>query len=99
MPGIDRSGPTGMGSMTGRGLGLCNGQNAEDRTTMPGGFGRGGGRGCRRAGGFGQGAGRRRGAMGDGKVLGASENKDQLKARRERLRQSLAEVDRLLDDE
>ena len=51
MPGQDQTGPAGMGSMTGRGAGICA------RNNQPGyagnyGFGRGGGRG------FGHGMGR-----------------------------------------
>ena len=43
MPGQDQTGPAGMGSMTGRGAGICAGNN------QPGyGFGRGGGRGAGR---------------------------------------------------
>jgi len=53
MPGRDGTGPRGLGSMTGRGLGYCTGVNAP----MVGfGYGRGFGRGYGR--GFGLGAGR-----------------------------------------
>ncbi len=45
MPGGDRTGPLGMGPMTGRGAGLCNSYRA-DSGFYPGGFGRG--RGFRR---------------------------------------------------
>jgi len=51
MPGQDQTGPAGMGSMTGRGAGICatgQGNNAGS------GFGLGRGRGC----GFGRGMGR-----------------------------------------
>lgn len=50
MPGRDRTGPLGQGEMTGRGLGLCNGEN----TNLYGsGLGRGLGRGIRRGAGMG----------------------------------------------
>lgn len=41
MPGRNGTGPMGQGSMTGRGLGVCNGVNAV-------GYGAGAGFGCRR---------------------------------------------------
>lgn len=52
MPGIDRSGPMGMGAMTGRGLGFCSGNDRvpEDRGSRRGIFGMGSGRGRGRAG-------------------------------------------------
>lgn len=49
MPGFDRTGPEGKGSMTGRGMGPCN-------PNAPKGFGRGRGRGLGR--GIGRGFGR-----------------------------------------
>lgn len=52
MPGGDRTGPMGMGPMTGRAAGFCAGYAAPGYTTPAayggGGFGRGGGRGRRR---------------------------------------------------
>lgn len=46
MPGGDRTGPAGRGSMTGRGLGYCAGYSAPGFTRGYGmGLGRGGGRG------------------------------------------------------
>lgn len=61
MPRGDRTGPAGMGPMTGRGAGYCSGSNAPGFTSpMPGfGFGRGFGRGWGR--GLGRGAGMGRG--------------------------------------
>ncbi len=50
MPGGDRTGPGGMGPLTGRGMGNCAG-------ARPAGYGRGVGRGMGR-GGFGRGMGR-----------------------------------------
>ena len=57
MPGRDGTGPMGRGSMTGRGLGLCGGANAD---RFGAGFGQGLGLGCRgsRGRGFGRGLGR-----------------------------------------
>ncbi|MDD2558933.1 MAG: DUF5320 domain-containing protein [Desulfuromonadaceae bacterium] len=47
MPRGDRSGPNGQGSKTGRGAGLCAGNNEPGCTTVGGhGGGRGGGRGA-----------------------------------------------------
>lgn len=46
MPGGDRTGPRGLGSMTGRGLGYCAGYDTPGYTKGPGmGLGRGWGRG------------------------------------------------------
>lgn len=68
MPRGDRTGPGGMGSRTGRGLGYCSGANAPGfANPAPGfGMGRGGGagRGMGRGGGFGRGGGRGRGFWG-----------------------------------
>lgn len=55
MPGRDKTGPAGMGPMTGRGLGDCGGSRVYRRGGRSGrgfGFGRGYGRGCER--GFGR---------------------------------------------
>ncbi len=57
MPGGDRTGPMGMGPMTGRGAGFCAGMNQPGALTP--GFGRGLGFGRGR--GFGRGFGRGRG--------------------------------------
>jgi Family of unknown function (DUF5320) len=58
MPRGDRSGPNGMGSMTGRGSGFCNGFNAPGYMNSGAGFGRGRGRGRGIGGGqYGYGAG------------------------------------------
>jgi len=51
MPGGDRTGPAGMGPMTGRAAGLCAGNAAPGSVTSPGG---------RRFGGQGRGGGHRR---------------------------------------
>jgi len=64
MPGLDRTGPMGAGSMTGGGRGLC-GPGGLSRPSASGGFrmggGRGFGRGMRRGRGFGRGLGYGRG--------------------------------------
>jgi len=44
MPGFDRSGPYGAGSMTGGGRGLCNPANVNRGTQVAAGFGSGFGR-------------------------------------------------------
>lgn len=41
MPGGDRTGPSGQGPMTGRGLGYCAGNDMAGYEERPGGFGRG----------------------------------------------------------
>lgn len=58
MPGGDRTGPRGLGSMTGRGLGYCAGYDLPGYTK---GFGMGLGRGWGRARGVGRGVGYGRG--------------------------------------
>ena len=52
MPGGDRTGPSGMGPMTGRGAGFCGGWNRPGWSNRFGGWG-GGFFGGRRGGGFG----------------------------------------------
>ncbi|TKJ18759.1 MAG: hypothetical protein CEE43_17330 [Promethearchaeota archaeon Loki_b32] len=66
MPGGDRTGPRGLGSMTGRGLGYCAGYDAPGYTIGPGmglgrGWGRGWGVGYGRGFGYGRGVGYGRG--------------------------------------
>ena len=104
MPGLDRSGPEGKGSRTGRGQGQCNLETGSDQAADQAlGFGRGMGR--RR--GF-QGAGRC-GAMGrrggffqsnsvnqTGRVTQASEQ-ESLKSTVEDLQRSLAEIQARLE--
>lgn len=60
MPGGDRTGPEGMGLMTGRAAGFCAGQEVAGWTTAPGFFARGAG------GGFGGGPRSGRRGSGDG---------------------------------
>ena len=64
MPGYDRSGPMGMGPMTGRRMGRCSRRNTADADygqdmSMGMGMGRGMGRGPGRGRGLGRGFGRR----------------------------------------
>ena len=54
MPGLDKTGPEGKGSRTGRGMGKCNSEN--DSGVRP--FGRGAGRGRKLTGRGGRGQGR-----------------------------------------
>ena len=64
MPGLDRTGPQGMGSMTGRGMGLCGSRGGAPTSGQvpPGGFGwQGWGRGFGGGRGFGRGMGWGRG--------------------------------------
>ena len=76
MPGLDRTGPMGQGSRTGRGLGVCSGGTAN--------AGRGLGLGLRRGFGAGRGLGR---GLGRGRGLGpanwaaADVSRDDLAAR------------------
>ena len=44
MPGGDRTGPEGLGPMTGRAAGFCAGSSARGNMSAAGGRGRGGGR-------------------------------------------------------
>ena len=57
MPSGDRTGPSGRGPRTGRGLGFCTG-NKTPGYTQPRRYGRGFGQGFGRGGGFGRGYGR-----------------------------------------
>lgn len=67
MPGGDRTGPMGMGPMTGRAAGYCSGYSLPGyMNPVPGrGFGRGWGRGLGRGRGWGRGFGFRGSAFGD----------------------------------
>ena len=98
MPGLDRSGPVGMGPMTGRGAGQCNRQS-EDNARMTSDFGRGAGRVCHRPGGFGRVKGRGSGGGHFGrKGFNVADDRELLKLRRERLRRSLEEVESQLGE-
>ena len=90
MPGRDGTGPMGRGTMSGRGLGVCNGANT-------GGYGFGFGRGSGRGLGLGAGFGCRRGfggvftgeavALSDKEIL--SNQKELLQKRLELVRKQL----------
>ncbi|MFH0759595.1 MAG: DUF5320 domain-containing protein [Bacteroidota bacterium] len=58
MPGGDRTGPSGEGPITGRGLGYCRGNDDPGISSSPWNPGRGFGRGFQRGPGFGRGRGR-----------------------------------------
>lgn len=97
MPRRDGTGPMGMGSMTGRGLGVCAGVNAPV-------YGGGLGRGCGRA--FGRGFVRGRGfGYGRGFGFGADANyyynqpdsKEALQAQKEQLKAALDAVEKRLE--
>lgn len=54
MPNLNKTGPMGKGSMTGRGMGICNrNTDADTNVNIVNGIGRGMGRGRRRGNGFG----------------------------------------------
>ncbi len=67
MPRNDRTGPMGLGSKTGRGLGLCN---TKDNKTLDNTFGRGFGRGR----GLGQGNGRGLGRLSVGQSTNTADS-------------------------
>ena len=108
MPGRDRTGPMGQGTMTGRGAGLCAGQASTGRSGGFGGrgFGRGrgggggggrggGGRGYGQGGGFGRGRGWRGffGLQDGGDDTARLETEaDKLRAQVEQLERRLAEL-------
>jgi hypothetical protein len=71
MPGFDRTGPMGAGSMTGGGRGLC-GLGGFSRLSAPRGFRMGGGRGFGRGMGRGRGSGR---GLGYGRGFGSMESR------------------------
>ncbi len=95
MPGRDGSGPIGVGSMTGRGLGSCT---ELDTGRYGSGFGRGFGRGSAYRCGFGPGFGR---GFGRGVVWNQPSPKMQkelLQEQRELLKKRLSAIDEELDE-
>jgi hypothetical protein len=58
MPGRDKTGPEGMGPLTGRQMGLCVGDDRLASSNLGRGYGRGYGRGFGRGFGYGRGLGR-----------------------------------------
>ncbi|PKL24977.1 MAG: hypothetical protein CVV47_06740 [Spirochaetae bacterium HGW-Spirochaetae-3] len=99
MPGMNRTGPTGAGPMTGRGLGACG-------ASARGGYGRGAcrGNGTGRGAGFGNGRGQSVGpgrelgwfSVGNGDSEGAAGINVALEARAKFLRAELARTEALL---
>jgi uncharacterized protein DUF5320 len=98
MPGGDKTGPSGMGPMTGRGVGFCAGSNAPGY--MNSGFGRGRGMGG------GGGRGRRNQFLATGQpgwmrsnpaVPVADTQKDALQDQLESLQNQLSEIQEKLD--
>ena len=69
MPRGDRTGPAGMGPMTGRGMGYCTGYDAPGYASPAPGFGRGRGRGWWGAGPGGHWAGQDRPHPGESQIL------------------------------
>ncbi len=104
MPRGDRTGPNGLGSKTGRGAGLCAGNNEPGCATVGG---RGAGKGCKTGGrglgrGLNQGAGRglnqgeRRG-MGSNTSTASSSNLD-LSKKAQDLEAQIAEIKQQLNE-
>ena len=110
MPRGDRTGPAGMGPMTGRAAGFCAGYNVPGFSNP--GFGAGMGRGFGRGfgGGFGRGFGRGRGmGMGYGAAYGypqyapaqpitPAEEVEMLKRDAQEMRDSLAAIDKRVEE-
>ena len=88
MPRRDGTGPMGMGAMTGKGLGVCTGENAPV-------YGRGFKRGCGR--GFGRGNGRGLG-LGANANWSQTDSKQRLQERKEQLMTMLDAVNKRLEN-
>ena len=110
MPGFDRTGPTGAGSMTGGARGLCNPANAGYNPRFTEGFSYGRGLGLRRGfrGGFGPNRGLGRGfgggyewyppAAGPAYPAGASDEIDMLKADANYMQKSLEAINKRIEE-
>ena len=107
MPAGDRSGPRGLGPMTGRGMGYCRDHVEPDYANpragrgfgMGWGGGRGGGFGFGRGGGWGRGFGRGRGwGLGFGYYPQSAAYADEafLRAESTRLKQQIDEIEKRL---
>ncbi len=97
MPRRDKTGPMGLGSMTGRGFGPCAGNNADERG-IGFGMGRGLGRGRRSGRGFGRGGGR---GFGFGYGMNretARSQKEKLNDRKSFLQRQLEAIEKQLED-
>lgn len=98
MPAGDRTGPNGMGAMTGRGAGMCTGfatpgyMNAGQVAGPGRGLGRGRGFGCGQGFGFGRGQGFGRVVNMNAPVPAATPTLDVLKAQSEQLEAQLQSV-------
>ncbi|MCK5379769.1 MAG: DUF5320 domain-containing protein [Acidobacteria bacterium] len=92
MPGRNRTGPLGQGTMTGRGLGDCRGTAAHDEAPAFG-RGRGMGRGRGRGRGMGRGLGRGFGAQGAVDVP-VGRNQEELEREIEELKSRLEAVEK-----
>ena len=110
MPGFDRTGPTGAGSMTGGARGLCNPANAGYNPRFTEGFSYGRGLGLRRGfrGGFGPDRGLGRGfgrgygwyppAAGPAYPADASDEIDMLKADADYMQKSLDAINKRIEE-
>ncbi|MFP4620034.1 MAG: DUF5320 domain-containing protein [Bacteroidales bacterium] len=99
MPGGDRKGPTGAGPMTGRAMGYCAGYSVPGYANAA----PGGGRGMARRFGFGRGGGFRRrfyhpDPMMEDLAPTREEELSGLKTQAERLRRTLDEVQKRIDE-
>jgi len=101
MPGFDRTGPQGLGPMTGGARGLCNPRASGYGSQFAGGFGYGRGFGMGR--GYGRGFGRGMG-MGYGPGYGprypleAADETAQLKAEADYMKKSLDAINKRLEE-
>ncbi|MBC2695862.1 MAG: DUF5320 domain-containing protein [Desulfobacteraceae bacterium] len=106
MPGFDRTGPMGAGSMTGGARGLCNSANAEYNPRFTEGFSYGRGLGLRRGfrGGFGPDRGLGRGygwyppAVGPAYPARASDEIDMLQADANYMQKSLDAINKRIGE-
>ena len=110
MPGFDRTGPMGVGPMTGGARGRCNPITAETIPAFAGGYGYGRGLALRRGfrGGYGPGRGRGRGygrgfgwyppALGPAYSMDAASELDMLKTDAEYMQKSLNAINKRIDE-
>ncbi|MCF8335726.1 MAG: DUF5320 domain-containing protein [Bacteroidales bacterium] len=99
MPGGDKTGPAGAGPMTGRAMGYCAGYSVPGYANMAPGMGRG----MARRFGFGRGGGFRRRFYHPGEVMEdlaptREEELQSLKTQAERLKRTLDDVQRRIDE-
>ena len=103
MPGFDRTGPQGLGAMTGGARGLCNPRAASYGSQFAGGFGYGRGFGMGR--GYGRGFGRGMGmgygygpGYGPGYPLEPADETAQLKAEADYMKRSLDAITKRIEE-